>query len=99
MDRIAVKVHKTDKGHVLGACDVELLGKKLKHGGIVIEVRENFYFERHVGPDELAELVEGCMTANIIGKRAIEAYCKANPDSRDSVVDVGGVPHLLVFKL
>ncbi len=97
MDEIAVKVHNTEKGAVIAACDVELLGRKLKHGEAVVEIRECFYLERHIDPEELAGLVEGCMTANIIGKKAVDAYCKANPESKGSVILIGGVPHLIIF--
>jgi len=99
MDKIAVKVHNTEKGAIIAACDVELLGKKLKHGEAIVEIRECFYFDRHIDSEELAGLVEGCMTANIIGKKAVEAYCKANLESKGNVISVGGVPHLIVFRL
>lgn len=99
MDKIAVKVHNSEKGMIIAACDVELLGKKLRHGETVVEIRECFYLEKHIDPEELAGLVESCMSANIIGKKAIEAYCKANPGSKDCVISVGGVPHLLVFRV
>jgi len=99
MEHIAVKVHKTEKGAVLGACDPELLGKKLRHGETIVEIKESFYFEKHVSPDELAELISGCVTANLMGKRAVDAYCTAHPGAKEGIRLVGGVPHLLVFSL
>lgn len=97
--KIAVKAHETDKGVVVAACDAHLVGKKLKEGKLTIEVSERFYFERHAGEEELVEMIEGSMTANLIGEKAIGAYCKKNPAAKSGVRKVGGVPHLQVFNL
>jgi hypothetical protein len=98
-DKIAVKVHKTESGVVIGACDAHLVGKRLKEKGLLLEIREEFYFERHATPDELSELLEECVTANLVGEKAVEAYCKKNPEARAVLVNIGGVPHLQVYQL
>jgi hypothetical protein len=98
-DKIAVKVHKTEEGSVVGACDAHLVGKKLKEGGLVLEITREFYFERHTTQDGLCELLEECITANLVGERAVDAYCGKNPEARESIIKIGGVPHLQVYRL
>lgn len=96
---IAVKVHKTESGAVVGACDASLLGKKFKEGSLKLEVTKEFYFERHTTAEELADLLEDCMAANLVGEKSVGAYCEKNPDAKASVMKIKGVPHLQVFKL
>jgi hypothetical protein len=99
MEKIAAKVHKTEKGHIAGVCDARLIGKKLEGEGVSLDITERFYFEKHIEPDDVHVLVEGCMSANIVGPEAVNAYCKKNPEAKGCVKHIGGVPHLLVFKL
>jgi len=96
---IAVKIHRTDKGNVIGACDSHLLGKKISEGGLVMEISKEFYFERHATGEELSLMLEECMTANLVGEAAIAAYCKNKPDAKGLIRKIGGVPHLQVFEL
>jgi len=96
---IALKVHDTEKGSIVGACDVEVLGKKLAEGDIVLEISEEFYFDRHVSLDELLDALDGCMTANLVGEKAVNAYCDKNPDAKEAVISIKGIPHLQVFTL
>ena len=98
-DKIAVKVHKTENGVVIGACDAHLVGKRLKEKGLLLEIRKEFYFERHSTPEELSELLDECVTANLVGEMAVEVYCRKNPEARAVLVNIGGVPHLQVFQL
>jgi hypothetical protein len=96
---IAVKAHRTEKGVVIGACDSHLVGKSLKDRGLVLEITREFYFERHATADELSEMLEECATANLVGEKAVGAYCRRNPDAKSGVIRIGGVPHLQVFQL
>ncbi len=96
---IAVKVHETPKGRVVGACDRELVGRRLSEGELLLEISERFYSQMAAGPAELLEIIEGCMTANLVGERTVAAYCAENPDAIEAVKRIGGVPHLLVFHL
>jgi hypothetical protein len=96
---IAVKVHETAGGTVIGACDTHLVGKKLVEKGLRIEISKEFYFERHASEEELVEIIETCMTANIVGEKAVESYCRKNPDARGAVRKICGVPHLQVFRI
>lgn len=96
---ISAKVHETPKGKVVGACDADLLGKSLREEGLRLELTEDFYFERRMRPEELAQLLDDCMTANLVGELAVNAYCARNPEAEGSVIKIGGVPHLQVFRI
>ncbi len=94
---IAVKTHETPKGRVVAACDIGLVGKSLRDGEMKLHVCEEFYFEKSVGPEELESLLEDCFTANLVGKKTVEAYCRANPDAEVCVMTIDDTPHLQIF--
>jgi hypothetical protein len=96
---IAVKVHETDEGIVIGACDLDLLGKTFKEDDITLELVEEFYSDKQLTIEELLEIIESSITANLVGKKLISAYCEENPNFESSVKTVEGVPHLHVFRL
>jgi hypothetical protein len=99
MEKTALKSHETEKGRVIGACDAELLGKVFSEGAINLRIEEDFYFEEYAEHDDVLELVDGCLTANLVGKRIVESYCEKNPEAKRCVKTVGGIPHLHIFKL
>ncbi len=99
MRDIAVKVHESEKGRIIGACDIELLGRSLNEGELTVHISEEFYFGRHATPEEIIELLDKCLSANLIGKRVVGAYCKANPDAENHIMFVDGVPHLQIYRL
>jgi uncharacterized protein len=96
---IAVKAHNTPQGLVVGACDIELLGKSFSEGELRLELEEEFYLEKEIPADELIEFLGCCITANLAGERAVKAYCDNFPEHSDSVIHISGVPHLQVFML
>ena len=96
---IAVKVHETAKGAVIGACDIELLGKRLSDGELKLHISEEFYFGKRSSLEELVKLLEGCLTANLVGEKTVKAYCKANPEAEECIIVVDGIPHLQVYRL
>lgn len=96
---ISVKIHEVGGDVVLAACDSNLLGKKFKDGELRLEVSGSFYAEREIEPDELIELLENCTTANLVGKKVIGTYCEKNPEHKEAVIVIDGVPHLMVFAI
>ena len=96
---ISVKIHERGGDVVLAACDSNLLGKKFSAGELRLEVSSSFYAEREIEPDELLELLENCTTANLVGEKVIDIYCEKNPEHKDAVIEIDGVPHLQVFAI
>jgi hypothetical protein len=93
---IALKIHETEKGPVVAACDIELVGKTLNEGNLELEVSEAFYLDRRVSLKELLSILEKCSNANLIGE-CVVAYCSKNPDAEESVIYIEGVPHLHIY--
>jgi hypothetical protein len=96
---ISVRVHETEKGDVVGACDNDLIGKTLVEEDVKIELAKEFFADKKMPIGELLALLEDCLTANLVGERVVEAYCKENPEHADSVKRVDGVPHVQLFRL
>lgn len=96
---IAAKIHDTERGAVVAACDMDILGKRLTEGKLTVEVSKEFYFEKNVDREELLKHIDSAVTANLIGEKAVGAYCKKNPHAEDCVILIAGVPHLQVFEI
>ncbi len=96
---ISVSIHKTGKGAVVAACDAELLGRAFSDGELRLKLREEFYSGERMAPEKLAELLEECFTANLVGERAVKAYCANRPSAAESVMRIGDVPHLHIYSL
>ena len=96
---IALRVHETERGQIIGACDIEVLGKTLSEGDLRIEINESFYFEKKATLSELMDIISDCATANLVGEKTVTAYCENNPEAKGSVRLIDGVPHLQVFRL
>jgi len=96
---IAFRVHETEEGSVIGACDAELLGRTFREGIVKLELREEFYLGEEKTLEELIQLLESCFTANLVGEKIVAAVCEENPHFKSSVKSVEGVPHLHIFSL
>ncbi|MGC9310214.1 MAG: DUF424 domain-containing protein [Candidatus Aenigmatarchaeota archaeon] len=95
---IACKIFR-GKAVLLAACDRELLGRTLKHGEADFEIKESFYFEKFVGPDELKSLLKEAQIANLVGERAFACSIELGLVNRNNIKLIDGVSHVQVYRL
>jgi uncharacterized protein len=92
-----LKIYKNG-GHVLvAACDKELLGKKLKHGSTVVEIRRDFYEGERVSEEELQRALQEATTANLFGEKTVKCAIDCGIIDSNSVIFIDCVPHAQVF--
>jgi len=84
---------------VLATCDCELLGKVLRDGKIVFEVREEFYKGHRVSLEEAIELAKKSTIVNMVGKRIVEKAVKERLVHPEAVLKISGVPHAQIVKM
>jgi len=99
MSDVYVKVFRQG-GHILvAACDAELLGKTLKDGDVVFEVREGFYGGSLVCVDKAMGLVREATCANLVGSTIVDSAVREGLVHPQSVIRVSGVPHVQIVRM
>jgi len=96
---IFAKIHETVEATILACCDSELVGKTLKHGKINFRVSEQFYKGEQVAEQKLAELLGEFENINLVGKKVVSVAMKAGLVDEKSVIKIGAVPHVQIFKV
>ncbi|MEK6954952.1 MAG: DUF424 family protein [Candidatus Micrarchaeota archaeon] len=101
------KVHKriTMEGgrevvkRIVAICDEELLGKVFEEGDLVLDLVKyrSFYDGEKVSEGQVADLLEGAMSYNLVGKKSIAAATKAIAINPKGIKTIKGVPHLQIY--
>ena len=84
---------------IVAICDADLLGKVFEEGERVLDLQKyrSFYEGEMVTEKGVAELLEGAMSYNLVGKKSIAAAGKVIRIDPKSVMKIGGIPHLQVY--
>lgn len=88
-------------GHcvLLATCDAELLGKVLREGKIVFEVREEFYRGSKVSVEEAIDLMRQSTVVNMVGKCIVDKALEKGMIHPEAILKISGVPHAQIVKL
>jgi hypothetical protein len=84
---------------LLATCDVELLGKKLREGKIVFEIREQFYEGPKMTVEEVTELMKQSTIVNMVGHKVVKKAIEKGLVHPDAVLKISGVPHAQIVKM
>ncbi|MGD8544341.1 MAG: DUF424 family protein [Candidatus Bathyarchaeota archaeon] len=86
--------------HVLfAACDADLLGRVLREGKIVFEVREEFYKGPKMSVDEAIDLVEKSTVVNMIGNCIVQKAIEKGLIHPEAVLNISGILHAQIVKM
>ncbi|MCD6369285.1 MAG: DUF424 family protein [Thermoproteales archaeon] len=94
-----VKLHFHGKDTVLAICDPDLLGKRFEEGDLILEVSEEFYGGRLASLDEVLDLIKKSSIVNIVGEKILKELSKRGLMVEESVIYIGGIPHLQIISL
>lgn len=94
-----MKLKKIGRNVLLAICDAEILGKTLKDGKIVFQVKEDFYKGARVNVDEAMCMIENSTIVNMIGKNVVKRAIEKGYVHPEAVLDIRGVPHAQIVKL
>ena len=96
---ISIKVHLKGREVLVAACDEELLGKTLNEGNLKFHLSKDFYGGMKGGKSLLKEQLERATIANLIGKEVVECAIDAKFISKESVLEIDGVPHAQLARM
>lgn len=83
----------------MAVCDADLLGKEIKCGRSKIDISDRFYRGFQASVEEALELIEGADSANLMGRRIVEAAIMRGLVHREAVVELDSIPHVLIVKV
>lgn len=94
------KEHVVGTTRILGACDMELLGKTIHDKtGLEINVAEKFYGGTLVDEEELLSLIKNANSINLVGNRIVKTVLERGIGKTSSVKEIGGVMLMMIIRL
>jgi len=86
---------------MVALCDAELLGKVLKQGEVVLDLKsyEHFYSGEKLTHGQAVALLKSADNVNAVGEAAVGAAQSAFKFDATKVKRVQGVPHMQIYKL
>jgi len=96
---VYVNLRKSGPFTVLATCDCELLGKVLRDGKIVFEIREEFYKGHRVTVEEAIELCRQSSIVNMVGQCIVGKAVEEGLIHPEAILKINGVPHAQIVKM
>jgi len=97
--QVYVKVRKWGQCTLLATCDADLLGRVLREGKIVFEIREEFYKGLKMNVEEAIDLIEQCTIVNMVGHLIVKKAVEKGLIHPEAVIEISGVPHAQIIKM
>jgi len=96
---VYVNLRKSGQFTVLATCDCELLGKVLREGKIVFEIKEEFYKGHRVTVEEAIELCRQSSIVNMVGQCIVGKAVEEGLIHPEAILKIKGVPHAQIVKM
>ncbi len=98
---IVMRRHTQGGQNVIAAADTSILGKKYSSGAIVLDLIKfrPFYEGEKTEVAGLKSALASCDSANLAGKLSVGAAIEAKLASKSSIIEIGGVPHLQIYRM
>ncbi len=93
-----MKIYRQSGEVVVAACDAELLGETFEEGEMVLKVT-SFYDGFACSEEELVVNLRAATSANLVGKKVIEAAVSAGFIDENCIIVIGGVPHAQLYMI
>lgn len=99
-DNQAYAARTTEYGDSLmvSVCDVELVGKIINHGEMVISLSRDYFQEEVIKEDKAADLLKKCSIANLVGEKIVALAISLGLAKEVGVKRICNIPFLMIFK-
>ncbi|HJH31632.1 MAG TPA: DUF424 family protein [Methanosarcinaceae archaeon] len=94
-----LKIHKSGSEILVAVCDRNLLGKKLEHDNVNVEISEEFYRGDIASDEQVIEALTNAKSANLFGKKAVACAIKCGAVDPECAKTINGVPHAQIFRI
>jgi hypothetical protein len=96
---VYLNLQKVGKNVILAVCDCDLLGRTLRQGKIIFQVKPEFYNGRKATLEEAVGLINHSTIVNLVGKNCVESAVAKGYVHPEAVLKIAGVPHAQIVKL
>ena len=96
---VYANLKKLGRNVILAICDCDLLGRTLREGKIVFNVKDEFYNGGKVSVEEAVSMIENSTIVNLVGKNCVEKAIAKGYVHPEAVLQIEGVPHAQIMKL
>jgi hypothetical protein len=96
---VYINLKKIGQNVLLAICDCELLGKTLREGKIVFQIKDEFYKGKKVTIEEAIGMINNSTIVNMVGKVCVEKAVAEGYVHPEAVLKIEGVPHAQIVKL
>jgi hypothetical protein len=93
------KLHETNSGYLLAACDRELIDETLSEEKIEFKIKDCFYGKEEIQEKELINKMNEAQSINLVGKKTVGIAIKNGLASEKQVKKIMGVPHLQIYRI
>ena len=94
-----INLKKKGQNVLLAICDGDLLGRTLREGKIVFQVKNEFYNGGKVSIEEAVDMIENSTIVNLVGKNCVEKAIAKGYVHPEAVLQIEGIPHAQIVKL
>jgi len=94
-----MNLRKIGNNVLLAICDAEILGKTLREGKIVFNVKEEFYKGARVAIEEAVAMIANSTIVNMVGKNIVKKAIEKGYVHPEAVLRIEGIPHAQIVKI
>jgi hypothetical protein len=94
-----MNLRKIGNNVLLAICDAEILGKTLREGKIVFNVKEEFYRGPRVTIEEAVDMIANSTIVNMVGKNIVKKAIEKGYVHPEAVLRIEGIPHAQIVKI
>lgn len=96
-----LKIHETDKGKIVAACDKELIGKILEEGDLHMDLKthKDFYVGELVDKAAIKEALANFSSANLVGKKVVGVAVEEGVITPEYIKYINDVPYIQIYKI
>jgi len=95
---VYVNLKRVGRNVLLAICDCELLGRTLREGKIVFQVKAEFYNGRKASVEEAIGMIDNSTIVNLVGKCCVEKAIAEGYVHPEAVLKIEGIPHAQIVK-
>jgi uncharacterized protein len=95
---VYVNLKQVGRNVLLAICDCELLGRTLREGKIVFQVKDEFYNGRKASVEEAIGMINNSTIVNLVGKCCVEKAIAEGYVHPEAVLKIEGIPHAQIIK-
>ncbi len=90
------KIHISGSDVLLAVCDRDILGRDFEIDDNNIIINPEFYHEEFTDSASIINKIKEATMINAIGKNSVDLIVKNNLANKEDVIDICGLPHIIV---